>query len=171
MDLRLSPSGPDVGGIEQMPLRTAQDNSTLAVALTLTTDPVDVNAALRAELAGPFDPSHRFSAECDIDFSNASTNILATVQLHLQVSVDGGAFTTVHTEEHNIGPNGPSNVRQVQPVSLHLTPQALALFDPTGEAETLAVRIAAETTAGETGTVIAESLSGQWLRFTEHSAP
>jgi hypothetical protein len=172
MDLRLSPSGPDVGGIDLMPLRTAEDSATIAAPLVLTASAQDVNAALRATLAGPFLPDHYLSAECELDISNASTNTLAVITLSIEATADGGAtWTAVHTETHAIAGNDAGALRQIQPIKAHVVPSELADWGaPALAAAAIELRVRA-TCTGETGTVAVEADSRQWLRLTEHTAP
>jgi hypothetical protein len=172
MDLRLSPSGPDVGGIDLMPLRTAEDSATIAAPLVLTGAAQDVNASLRAELAGPFLPDHYLSAECVLDVSNDSTNVLAEITLSIEATADGGStWTAVHTETHAIGANDADALRQIQPIRAHVPPSALANWGaPALAAEAITLRVRA-TMVGEAGNVVVEANSGQWLRLTEHTAP
>jgi len=169
--IRLSPSGPVLGTLSQSPLRVAEDVSTLDNALVLDGALTDIDADLRAELAAPFEAGHYFSAECDIDVSNSSTNTEALVQVYLQVSYDGGAFSSVHSETHKIGANGTAALRQVQPIRFHAPPTALSSWGtvPAG-VTTMTLRAAALLFAGEADQVQVE-VTETWIRLTEHSAP
>lgn len=170
--IRLSPSGPVLGTLSQSPLRVAEDTGSLESALVLTGGVQDINSALRAELEPPFDASHYFSAECDIDISNSSTNTEAVVLVYLQVSYDGGgSFTEVHSERHTIGANGASALRQIQPVRFHAPPTALSSWGTVpADPDSMIMRAAAAVFAGETGKVQVE-VTSEWIRLTEHSAP
>lgn len=165
--LRLPPSGPTMGGISLAPIRVAEDNVTLDTPLVLTGVAQDVSVAFRAELSGPFDPTHYFSAECELDVSNDSTNTIATVALAIQVSYNGGAFVQEHLVNHLIGANDADDLRQIRPVSVHVIPQILADWGAPADVETMTIRVVA-TMSGQAGNVQIEATE-MWLRLTEHS--
>lgn len=170
--IRLSPSGPVVGTLSLTPLRVAEDDGSLESPLVLDGGLEDINEDLRAELSAPFDSSHYFSAECDIDVGNASTNTEAQVQVYLQVSYDDGAnWDTVHSETHVVGANGAAAIRQIQPIRFHAPPTALSAWGtmPAG-ATSMQLRAAALLFDGDANDVQVESTT-QWIRLTEHGAP
>ncbi len=170
MQIRLSPSGPVVGSVSLMPVRLVEDTRTRETALVLTGVLQDASASLRAELDAPFDLSHYYSAECEIDMSNASTNVLAVVDVSLQVSFDALTWQTLHTETHSIGANDAGASRQIQPIRCHAPPLAISSLTIPAGATTVAVRAAALVSAGETGKVQIEDASEMWVRLVENSA-
>lgn len=168
--LRQPPSGPVIGGIDKAPLRDAEDSATLNAPLVLTGSAQDVNSALRASLTGPFDPTHWFSAEAELDLSNASTDTLASVTLTMQVSFDGGStWANEDSYQHFIGANGATVERQIRGASCHVLPKIYDEWGPPDDAPSMTVRVMATMEVGEAAKVQVE-VSTQWLRLVEHSA-
>lgn len=174
-NLRLSPSGPQIGEMALMPLRVTEDTATPELAITLTSTPVVVDAALIASLAGPFNASHRLSVEAQVYASNSSTNTLAQVNLSVQARVDGGSWVDVYNENHNIGANSSvgeigDDERQIRPVLIYSTPIALSSWgSPPADASLIEVRLRIAANAGETDTVTLEPQEC-WIRLTDHSS-
>jgi hypothetical protein len=174
--LRLSPSGPVLGGIALMPLRTAQTDAAVAEAdFVLDGTEQEFNPALRATLSGPFSTSRPLSAEAQVDITNQSNDTLAAVTLEIQASADGGAgWNGVHLETHNIGANVPGEGgenRVIQQLSIHVPPTALIAWSSLLEdTPSLLVRVVASV-VGEAGDVLVEQDLISWIRITEHSAP
>ena len=170
--LRLSPSGPDVGSVSQLTLRVAEDLAAREGFVTLTGVAQDIDADLRAELAGPFDASHFWGAECDFDVSNESTNQIAQVTISIQAVIDGVAGSVLHSESHNIGANDEDQLRQVRPISVRVPPTSNLNWG-SGVAipndATLSFRVTALLAAGEADKVHVE-VTQAWARITEHSA-
>jgi hypothetical protein len=170
--LRLSPSGEDIGGglIDLMPLRVAELVDAIADSFALTDTPVDANSALRAVLAGPFDPSHYLSAEVELDVSNRSADTLGVVTVSIQVQVDAGSWTTIHSVDHNVGGDNSEEVpsRQIRTVSCHVPPLALAAWGaPALAAAQIQVRAMVSETA-DAGDCYVET-DNMYIRLTEHA--
>ncbi len=169
LELRQPPSGPPVGDVGNTPIRLDETNANAQQPTTLTGSPQAIDPDnLIATLTG-LDPTHFFSAECELDISNDSTNVLAVVTLGIQVSFDGGAFTTVHSLVHRIGANAASAERQIRPCSVHIPPMVLADWSPPADAEEMTVRVVATMTSGEATNVETEA-SNAYIKLTEHAA-
>jgi hypothetical protein len=169
-ELRLSPSGPELGSASNMPLRIAEDAATRGSLLALDTTPTDVLSTLRCVLPGPFDASHYYSAECSLDMFNESTNAAAAVTLTVQVSDDDGStWNDVWTEIHNIGANDAADLRQIRTGQIHCPPIPLSSWAPlAADSETMTIRVVASSAGLNCGL---EGGNQFWLRLVEHAAP
>lgn len=104
-EIRLSPSGPRIGNVNQgFILRTQEALGRVNADFPI---PLEVNAAPVPNLLcilGRPDRARAYRATLYLDVENSTTNVPTTVSLAIQASYDSGStWSTVGISDHNLG--------------------------------------------------------------------
>lgn len=174
-NLRLSPSGPVVGGIGPNFARRSDLKVATQIDMVLTDEPQEVDAssanpitnALRASLEGMLATS-KFRIECEYDVSNTSSQTPATILTTLQVrTAPGEDWANIADFEHVAGCVGVGGANNLITRPIYTTHAPFEASGVTGFAGSLEARAVTETADGEEDTVVISGGPTAWIKITE----